>query len=96
MNENDCRISDRDDLLDNFAAELARAAYCVVLRHRSSDTWLDLELDLWKALTDTVKHRGEEALRISAGDLPPDLVIGQPEAVPGDGQDGRGQWGVAR
>jgi hypothetical protein len=45
----------RDALLETLAAELALAAYRVALRTRTSDTWLDLELDLWRALADTTR-----------------------------------------
>jgi hypothetical protein len=58
MNE-DCKPpADRDDQLETFAAELYRAAYRVALRGRTQGTWLDLELDLWRALADTVKTWG--------------------------------------
>jgi hypothetical protein len=50
----------RDALLESFAAELTRAAYCVALRTRMQGTWLDLELDLWRALADTVETWGRE------------------------------------
>jgi hypothetical protein len=50
---------DRKVLLESFAAELAFAAYRVALRTRTQGTWLDLELDLWKALADTVTTWGE-------------------------------------
>ncbi len=50
----------RDALLDTFAAELTHAAYRVALRHRTRGTWLDLELDLWRALAITVKTWGRE------------------------------------
>jgi hypothetical protein len=46
---------DRDARLEAFAAELTIAAYRVALRTRTQGTWLDLELDLWRALADTVK-----------------------------------------
>jgi hypothetical protein len=48
----------RDALLETFAAELTLAAYHVALRTRTQGTWLDLELDLWRALADTVKTWG--------------------------------------
>ena len=51
---------DRDALLESFAAELTVAAYRVALRTRMRGTWLDLELDLWRALSDTVKTWGKE------------------------------------
>jgi hypothetical protein len=46
-----------DTRLENFAAELALTAYRVALRTRAKGTWLDLELDLWRALGDAVKTR---------------------------------------
>src|SRR5260370_37859464 len=45
----------RDTLLENFAAELTSAAYAVALRHGVEDNWLELELELWEALKETVK-----------------------------------------
>jgi hypothetical protein len=50
----------RDALLETFAAELTLAAYRVALRTRTQGTWLDLELDLWRALADKVKTWGQE------------------------------------
>ena len=41
--------------LENLAAELTEAAYPVALRHGVGKEWLDLQLDLWKALTQTVQ-----------------------------------------
>jgi hypothetical protein len=41
--------------LENFAAELTEAAYPVILRQQPKGSWLDLELDLWKILGQTVK-----------------------------------------
>ena len=41
--------------LDNLAGELTLAAYHVALQHAAAGTWLDLELDLWRALSDAVK-----------------------------------------
>jgi len=54
---------DRDALLETFAAELTLAAYRVALRTWTRGTWLDLELDLWRALADTVKTWGRELPR---------------------------------
>ena len=50
----------RDVRLETFTAELARAAYCVALRASTPGAWLDLELDLWKAMADKVKNWEEE------------------------------------
>ena len=47
---------DRDIRLENFVAELTRAVYSVVLRRGLRDSWLKAELDLWKALEDTVQE----------------------------------------
>jgi hypothetical protein len=56
----DCETPvNRDDLLESFAAELTLVAYRVALRTRTQGTWLDLELDLWRALANTVKTWGE-------------------------------------
>jgi hypothetical protein len=55
MNATNGTVSDRDAQLEAFAAELASAAYRVALRHGPGGTWVDLELDLWKALMETVR-----------------------------------------
>jgi hypothetical protein len=46
---------DRDVPLESLAAELTLAAYRVALQTRTGGTWLDLELDLWRAMADTTK-----------------------------------------
>ena len=51
---------DRDALLEAFAAELTLAAYRVALQSRTQGTWLDLELDLWRALAEKVMTWGQE------------------------------------
>jgi hypothetical protein len=60
MSDNHGASGNRHILLENFAAELTRAAYAVALRHGLEDKWLDLELELWEALKDTVKKREQE------------------------------------
>ena len=42
---------------EHFAAELTDAAYRVALRHGVGDKWLDLQLDLWGALTQAIENR---------------------------------------
>jgi hypothetical protein len=59
MNEYYKTPVNRDALLETLAAELALAAHRVALRTRTQGTWLDLELDLWRALADTAKTWGE-------------------------------------
>jgi hypothetical protein len=39
------------------AAEVTDAAYRVALRHGVSDKWLDLQLNLWEALTHAIEYR---------------------------------------
>jgi hypothetical protein len=51
---------DRDALHEAFAAALTLAAYHVALQSRMQGTWLDLELDLWRALAEKVKKWGQE------------------------------------
>ena len=48
---------ERDPSLEHFAAELTDAAYRVALWHGVGDKWLDLQLDLWGALTQAVEKR---------------------------------------
>ena len=55
MSDNHSASWNRDTLLENFAAEVTSAAYAVALRHGVEDKWLELELELWKALKETVK-----------------------------------------
>ena len=54
MNGKDGITSDRNALQESLAAELTLAAYAAVLRRERLASWLDLELDLWKALSETV------------------------------------------
>jgi hypothetical protein len=53
----------RDALLETFSVELTVAAYRVALQTRTRGTWLELELDLWRALADKVKTWEREMSR---------------------------------
>ena len=55
MSDNHRASWNPDTLLEDFAAEVTSAAYAVALRHGAEDKWLDLELELWEALQETVK-----------------------------------------
>jgi hypothetical protein len=55
MNDHRRVAIDADHALEVFAAELTAAAYAAALRHGGGVEWLDLELDLWRVLTETVK-----------------------------------------
>jgi hypothetical protein len=62
MNTTQATVADQDTILDTVAAELASAAYLAALGHGIQGFWIDLELDLWRALAHTVKqcgHSGE-------------------------------------
>jgi D-arabinose 1-dehydrogenase-like Zn-dependent alcohol dehydrogenase len=61
MNEDFKTAVNQDALLETFAAELALAAYRVALRTRTQGTWLDLELDLWRAQAATAKTCGSDS-----------------------------------
>jgi hypothetical protein len=55
MNDISDTAPDRAIRLENFAAELTGAVYTLVLKRRPKGSWLDVELDLWKALARTVE-----------------------------------------
>jgi hypothetical protein len=59
MNRNKKTSINRDALMETLAAELTLAAYRVVLRTTTEATWLDLELDLWRAVADMARTWGE-------------------------------------
>ena len=41
--------------LASFTAKLTDAAYAVALRHGIRGSWIDLQLDLWRVLTEAVE-----------------------------------------
>ena len=49
--------------IETVAARLTEAVYPVALRHATVDSWADLELELWKALTETLQRMGTAAGR---------------------------------
>ena len=57
MNDHRTIIVDAEQSLANLAPELAAAAYSVALRHAIGARWLDLQLELWRVLTETLKKR---------------------------------------
>jgi hypothetical protein len=54
MSNNHGTICNRDTLLENFAAELTSAVYALALRHGMRDSWIKVELGLWRALAETI------------------------------------------
>ena len=60
---------DLDTSPDELAAELTSAIYPIVLGSRPRDSWVAVELDLWKALSETVKRWARlQAAAVSADD----------------------------
>jgi hypothetical protein len=55
MNDNAASACDREPARERFVAELTAAAYEAALRHGGTDSWLTLELDLWRVLDETLK-----------------------------------------
>ncbi len=81
MNDNRAVVADADHELEALAAELTSAAYAVALRHGVEDKWLDLELELWEALKETVKKCGQEPPHFSDVAFVCDWAPGQSEGV---------------
>lgn len=48
--------NDGEDQLEMLASELASTAYSVVLKQKREISWIDLELELWRALTESVRR----------------------------------------
>jgi len=57
MSDSHARESSRDIQLENIAANLADAAYRVALQHGVGERWLELEVDLWGAMTEAIEQR---------------------------------------
>jgi len=55
MLDNHRVASDWTTRIENFSAELTRAVYPLVLQRGLKDSWLKVELGLWRALAETVK-----------------------------------------
>src|SRR5258708_38891348 len=65
MNDDRTVVADADHELEALAAELTAAAYPVALLHGVGHRWLDLELELWRGLTEMVKKWGRGTLPCS-------------------------------
>jgi hypothetical protein len=61
MNADRTIVADTSRAPEVLAAELTAAAFPVALRHGVGGQWLDLELDLWRVLTETVKEWGRKS-----------------------------------
>ena len=68
--------------LDDFVAELTEAVYPVALRHAGDEAWLDLELDLWKALGTAVRKWGRQLTKdVDAPEKAPSDVHGRSKTL---------------
>jgi hypothetical protein len=47
----------RNVTLESVAADLTDVVYRVALRHGLGDGWLELQLDLWRALSEALEKR---------------------------------------
>ena len=56
----DNTAGNRGTPLETLAAELTTVAHAVALRQGVGGKWLDLQLDLWRSLAETVRQRGRE------------------------------------
>jgi hypothetical protein len=56
MNDNERVVREWDRALERLAAEVTASAYAIAQRHGSGSYWIDLELELWEALTRTVRE----------------------------------------
>ena len=55
MNFNEAEGRPLNVTLEDCAAELTIAAYRVALRHGVEDSWIELEIELWRALANTLE-----------------------------------------
>jgi hypothetical protein len=54
-------VKDQDVRLEDFSAELTHAVHLLVLQRGRKDSWLDLELDIWRVVSEAVKKWGRES-----------------------------------
>jgi hypothetical protein len=69
MSDNHRTACDRDTGLENLAAELTGAVYPLLLRRGLNDSWLKVELGLWRALAETVNKWARQRQVVSADEF---------------------------
>jgi hypothetical protein len=74
MTDNDRAAREWNRALDRLAAEVTNTAYAIALRHRTCSSWVDLELNLWKALARTVRSWGVVSTASESSELIPIVV----------------------
>jgi hypothetical protein len=79
------RTADPDTRLENLAAELTSAVYPLALRRGSKDSWVNLELGLWRALSETLtkwdRQRPPGASAAELGDWGEGLLVDLTESA---------------
>src|SRR5262245_63936276 len=50
--------------IETVAARLTEAVYPVALRYATVGSWVDLELELWKVLTETLQRMGTDGFEL--------------------------------
>ncbi len=60
------RVSNRR--LENLAALLTEAVYPVALRHEDGASWVDLELAVWSAITETLNSQAAAQVCVAKGE----------------------------
>jgi carbon storage regulator len=50
-------VTPADPVMEYLAADLTEVAYRVALQHGMGSDWLELQLDLWRALTEALEKR---------------------------------------
>lgn len=73
----DFNVLDRDEdtTVEDFAAELTEAAYPVLLRRGLANNWLDMKLELWQALKQTVEKWEQEWPRSGVMLVEPGIAV---------------------
>ena len=56
------RYGNQQQVRDNVAAELTEAVYPIVLQQGVGTQWLELEVNLWKALSDALSTSNAKLL----------------------------------
>jgi hypothetical protein len=59
MHDHRAVVADAEQSLEALAAELTVVAYAVALPHAGGGKWLDLQLEMWRVLTETLKRWGD-------------------------------------
>jgi len=76
MHVKEANVGRLNTTLEDCAAQLTQIAYRVALRHGVEDSWLDLEIELWRALADGLEKWQQ---RFPPGFTQPQSRDGEPQ-----------------